>query len=300
MKKITEKILSAGLAAGVIASAFVPVAFAQTRFLGDVDNDGAVTTNDALMMLQSIVNEKTDELELQIADMDKDGKVTSNDALQALQTVVGILQPVEIKEEEELPQTKEEIVALYNEVLTNTYASEKVTITKSENTELVFDNLSPSFIKSTVNDIIKKNLKNTTETKTIENSPQTAEEFLVPTKLEAGGAATSTIESTANGYKIKIVLVKEKVDYKTAPKYNSQASKPVSGIAEIVAEAGATINSMNFEYTGTVITAEFNSDKQLLSLAHEMPLKFDADCKLGVNVKGNGSGVYNLTAEFTY
>ncbi len=58
-----------------------------TKFEGDIDSDGKVTSADALITLQMVVGltENND-----VADLDGDGAVTSNDALIVLQTVVGL------------------------------------------------------------------------------------------------------------------------------------------------------------------------------------------------------------------
>lgn len=58
---------------------------------GDVDADGRVTANDALLVLKNVVglNEFSDE-ESVSADLDLDGEITANDALQILKKVVGL------------------------------------------------------------------------------------------------------------------------------------------------------------------------------------------------------------------
>ena len=57
---------------------------------GDVDLDGIVTSNDALMILRhSIELESIDESVLALADMDGDGYITSADALAALKAYIG-------------------------------------------------------------------------------------------------------------------------------------------------------------------------------------------------------------------
>ena len=62
---------------------------------GDVDGDGVVTSNDALLILRhSIELEKLDESVLHLADMDGDGYVTSADALAALKEYIGEPDPV--------------------------------------------------------------------------------------------------------------------------------------------------------------------------------------------------------------
>ena len=84
------------------------------------------------------------------------------------------------------------------------------------------DNLSA--FKDLANSLIDKYAVPTEATETFKSEPEKAEKFLVPTALEADGAKEAKVEATENGYKVTITLVSETVDYKTAPKYNTQAS----------------------------------------------------------------------------
>lgn len=57
---------------------------------GDVNNDNAINSNDALMVLQSSAGIiKLDTTQKKYADMNKDGKINSSDALAILQKAVG-------------------------------------------------------------------------------------------------------------------------------------------------------------------------------------------------------------------
>ena len=67
----------------------------HTCFMGDVNNDGSVTANDARLILRHIVNLEDISLEgLPYADSDYDGKVTASDARNALRTAVNLEKPV--------------------------------------------------------------------------------------------------------------------------------------------------------------------------------------------------------------
>ncbi|MGN0605616.1 MAG: leucine-rich repeat protein [Oscillospiraceae bacterium] len=58
---------------------------------GDVDNDGQITSNDALNILQAVTGMvQLDNKQTKAADFDGDGNITSADALKILQTVVGM------------------------------------------------------------------------------------------------------------------------------------------------------------------------------------------------------------------
>lgn len=60
--------------------------------LGDVDEDGKITSTDASLILQHVVGiAALDSSGLSAADTDKDGKITSADASRILQYVVGLI-----------------------------------------------------------------------------------------------------------------------------------------------------------------------------------------------------------------
>ena len=64
---------------------------------GDVDGDGAVTTKDALMLMQAINEERilTDD-EFKRADLNKDGVLSSMEALRILQYINGNVNTLEM------------------------------------------------------------------------------------------------------------------------------------------------------------------------------------------------------------
>ena len=64
---------------------------AKTKTLGDVNGDGVINTEDALMVLQSVVGiTELDENAAKAADVNSDEKIDTQDALGILQYVVGI------------------------------------------------------------------------------------------------------------------------------------------------------------------------------------------------------------------
>ncbi|WP_417152229.1 hypothetical protein, partial [Ruminococcus sp.] len=192
-----------------------------------------------------------------------------------------------------------EAVEYYNNALKKAYASENVTIDKKTDVKVKIDNLSA--FKDLANSLIDKYAVPTKATETFKSEPEKAEKFLVPTALEADGAKEAKVEATENGYKVTITLVSETVDYKTAPKYNTQASLPLTDIAELAAQNNVTVKSSSFNYSGTVLTAEIDKDGNILSLNHTMPLKLSAKVRYGLmNIEGSGSGKYTLDATFTY
>lgn len=299
MNRFIKAGISVAAAAAIAASAS---AFSLAAdYYGDVNNDGAVNSSDALLLLNYTVGNEVKKINLDKADVNGDGSINSADALQILRISVGLIDPTEIKPEEKTPvdYDKEETINYYNDALKKAYASENVTINKKTDVKVKIDKLTA--FRDLANTLVEKYAVPTEATETFKSEPAKAEKFLVPTALEADGAKDAKVEATENGYKVTITLVSETVDYKTAPKYNTQASLPLTGIAEIAAQNNVTVKSSSFNYAGTVLTAEIDKDGNILSLNHTMPLQLAAKVKYGiVNVEGSGSGKYTLDATFTY
>lgn len=299
MNRFIKAGISVAAAAAIAASAS---AFSlAAEYYGDVNDDGAVNSSDALLLLNYTVGNEVKKINLDKADVNGDGSINSADALQILRISVGLIDPTEIKPEEKTPvdYDKEETIKYYNDALKKAYASENVTINKKTDVKVKIDKLTA--FRDLANTLVEKYAVPTEATETFKSEPAKAEKFLVPTALEADGAKDAKVEATENGYKVTITLVSETVDYKTAPKYNTQASLPLTGIAEIAAQNNVTVKSSSFNYAGTVLTAEIDKDGNILSLNHTMPLQLAAKVKYGiVNVEGSGSGKYTLDATFTY
>lgn len=299
MNRFIKAGISVAAAAAIAASAS---AFSLAAdYYGDVNDDGAVNSSDALLLLNYTVGNEVKKINLDKADVNGDGSINSADALQILRISVGLIDPTEIKPEEKTPvdYDKEETIKYYNNALKKAYASENVTIHKKTDVKVKIDKLTA--FRDLANTLVEKYAVPTEATETFKSEPAKAEKFLVPTALEADGAKDAKVEATENGYKVTITLVSETVDYKTAPKYNTQASLPLTGIAEIAAQNNVTVKSSSFNYAGTVLTAEIDKDGNILSLNHTMPLQLAAKVKYGiVNVEGSGSGKYTLDATFTY
>ena len=292
------------ITATAIAASAAAVSFA-VEYMGDVNNDGSVNSSDALSILRYSVGLDEADINLKKADINGDGQVNSSDALKVLNISVGIEDNIEYKDPEEtktpVNYSKEEAVKYYNEALKKAYASEKVTIKKNTDINVKLDKFKPNLFLSTVNGLIKDLAVPTEETKTFESNAVDAEKFLVPTALEADGAKDYKVEKTENGYKVTITLVGEVVDYKTMPKYNTQTSLPIAGIADMAKKYNITVNSSKLDYSGTVITAEIDNSGNIISLNHTMPLAVEAKARYGINnIEGSGSGQYTLDAVFTY
>lgn len=303
--KIVSLVLSAVLAAVCMTSVFA------ADLIGDVNSDGAITSSDALALLQYSVGDEPENFNILVADLTLDGVINSSDALKVLEICVGLAEdpnkPVDPDPEEPdpIPQTKEEIVAYYNQALLDSYAAEQVQISYNTNVEVIIDKFEPKSLLGLANDLLAENAKPTSKSKIFKNGVsaegKTPESFLVPTKLEADGAASATITETENGCKVVITLVSETCDHKGAPKYNTQASLPLAIPLDEVEKYGAKINSSSFTYPGTVITAEIDNDGHVTSLNHSMDLFVKADGRYIVQkVAVEGHGSYTLDANFDY
>ncbi len=297
-----NRLIKAGISVAAAAVAASASAFSlAAEYYGDVNNDGAVNSSDALLLLNYTVGNEVKSINLDKADVNGDGSINSADALQILKISVGLIDPTEIKPEEKTPvdYNKEETVKYYNEALRKAYASKNVTINKKTDVKVKIDKLTA--FRDIANGLIEQYAVPSEATETFQSDPAKAEKFLVPTALEADGAKEAKVETTENGYKVTITLVGETVDYKTAPKYNTQASLPLTGIEELARQNGVTVKSSAFNYTGTVLTAEIDKDGNILSLNHTMPLQLAAKVKYGIiGIEGSGSGLYTLDATFTY
>ena len=302
MKRTFKTIISAALAGAFALSSFTG-AYA-VKYMGDLDGDGNVNSSDALTILKYVVGLETDEFDFKVADLDGDGNLTSGDALEILRTCVGQTELVEIKENEnpEKPNlsTKQEIVDYYKKSLKDAYNSENVTVDKTETVAITLDSLKPSKAKSIADSLIKSNSAPKNNKKTFTSNAQEAEKFLVPNILEADGVAVATAAETETGYEISITLVEEKVDTKTKPKYNGQASLPLD--LNSLGLSSLKVTSGGFEYPGTVITAKTDKSGKLLSLKHTMPLAFDAtgDISFIKGAAATGHGTYTLDVTFAY
>ncbi len=92
---------------------------ASAATLGDVNGDGNVNSNDALMILKYSVGLEAGDFLTNRADMNGDGQINSSDALTVLKTSVGLIDPEEILSE------KSEILEFYNNAIDKTYSEAK-------------------------------------------------------------------------------------------------------------------------------------------------------------------------------
>lgn len=80
--KLIKKLSAIGLSSALIFSS-IPSFEAKAAVLGDVNNDGKLTAEDATMVLidfANIIAQNGSKLDLSVADVTKDGKITAEDA----------------------------------------------------------------------------------------------------------------------------------------------------------------------------------------------------------------------------
>lgn len=201
----SRKVLSVIIAI-IVAISMVTVSFA--RYKGDINDDGEVNSNDALMVLKYAVGSFS-EIDTTVADMDGDGRVNSNDALLILKTSVGSLDKVEIEETPEtpdtpdtpgVPQSKEDIVALYNAAI-NKVVEEKAGYSKKRTTTV--SELDAGSYTSVASGIVKDFLGEGTNE--VKNTKGTAK-YLAKSTLTSSDVTSATCELNGKNYTITLNL----------------------------------------------------------------------------------------------
>lgn len=266
----------------VLAVSLMPTAFAASK--GDVNGDGNVLSNDALMVLQYSVGQlKT--IDKTKADVNKDGAVNSADALTILQICVGLIGGFD------MPKNVQEIVTLYNSAIKTTYNKDKMTLKytnkDSGTTTDITANKSTPYNDSTSKTVECQNGKYKTNGAKIES--------LNPGfTLDYKGVSTATIKDAGNGkYIIKITLKEEKTDIFKMPVYNKQAALPFVYTDE--ATSGTST------YTGTTLELTIDGNADALALNLKMP--YSCEYKSNVNGKSHSMkdiGCVDYSATYTF
>lgn len=118
MKTVYKKLTAVLCAAAIFLLCILSgSALEAKRYLGDIDNDGTVSTADAreilLIALEITSRESLDEEQLLCADVDENGKINSVDARLALLTAIGVEEPEEVSFE--FKPRKNELLKKLNE-----------------------------------------------------------------------------------------------------------------------------------------------------------------------------------------
>lgn len=274
-----KKIISAIIALSMLVC-LMPAAFAAQK--GDVNNDGNVTSGDALLVLQYAVGQvKT--IDKTRADVNGDGAINSADALIILQICVGLLSSEDI--------SVKDTVALYNKALKTTYYKKALTL-KYTSTDT-----------GTISDLTaKKNTPfNDKTSKTLEYqdginkiTKDKVEETNPGFSLDSNGVKSVSVQKNSNGTRtVKIVLKEEKTDIFKLPVYNKQAAMPFVYTDEAI--SGTTV------YTGTTLTLVINSKDEAVSLDIKMPYVCDYTQKVSGSIHSmRDTGTAGYTAEYSF
>lgn len=147
-KKITAVFLATAIFVLCVSGGF---ALDVKRYLGDLDNDGEVSSADArsilLVALEITAPENLSEEELLCADVDGNGSVTVADAREALLVALGIKEPCEVVFEFK-PQ-KEELLALINGYRSKLSENSLSPLTLSPELSELADNAAKEFTEET-------------------------------------------------------------------------------------------------------------------------------------------------------
>ena len=199
-----------------------------------------------------------------------------------------------------------QIVNYYNTCLKNTYSLPKLTIEKTEDIDIVIDDVKPggSLIAKLGNKIISKYATATTYKDTFANGKSTtggddAQEFSMHANLVPAGAKSASIKKSGSGYEINIAVVPEKATLEKRPTYNSQCSNPLDLAA--VDLFGIEVTQGDFNYPGTTLKAVVDANGRVISAVCTMPMNgTGAGGKLGINGSATVHGSMIKSAKFSF
>ena len=271
----------------VVAISMVTVSFA--RYKGDINDDGAVNSNDALMVLKYAVGSLS-EIDNSVADMDGDGQVNSNDALSILRTSVGSLDKVEIEEAPEtpdtpgVPQSKEDIIALYNAAI-NKVVEEKSGYSKKRTTTV--SELDAGSYTSVASGIVKDFLGE--GTKEVKNSKGTAK-YLAKSTLASSDVTSATCELNGKNYTITLNLANGSSSATSASKKDTSA---ISKCGLITGKSVTDeIDYINSECIYTSVTAEKVNVEKITST--------NSNAKIVIVIDSETGKMISYTASFDW
>lgn len=287
-------------------------AIAFSKSMGDVNSDGNVNSSDALLILKSSVGMNPENFNASLADMNEDGNINSSDALIVLKISVGLIQPDEEKENP-LKFDKSQLIKYYNDCLRNSYSHE-INATKVEQVDVKVSDVglggsAAINTDSLVNSIIANNTKNNgvVQTKSFTNGKATddnspVEKFVAPANLYNEAVKTINIQKNGTGYKVVIVLNPETCSHTETAEYNASCTWPLD-INVIDFGSAVTIQECTFNYPGTKLTANIDSEGRVTTLTTEMPLDVtSAKAKaVGINITvGSISGKWTCINEMNF
>lgn len=208
--------------------------------------------------------------------------------------------------------SKNQLIAYYNNCLKNSYSQSRMTDTKVEHVDVSVKDIDIGNLNIDVdkfaNSIIENNTKNNDKpnTKTfsrgVASDGTAASTFVLPTNLYAAAVKTANVNQNGNGYVVTFTLNQESCSHTGTAAYNASCAWPLD-INSIDFGSAVTIQSCTFNYPGTKLTANIDSQGRVSSVKVEMPLTVsNAQGKaLGVTIKvGAISGKWICTNTMTF
>lgn len=208
--------------------------------------------------------------------------------------------------------SKNQLIAYYNNCLKNAYSQSKMTDTKVEHVDVSISGVDIGSLNIDVdkfaNSIIENNTKNNdkpntkTFTKGVASDGTAANQFILPTNLYADAVKTANVSKNGSGYVVTFTLNQESCSHTGTAAYNASCAWPLD-IGVIDFGSAVTIQSCTFNYPGTKLTANIDSQGRVSSVKVEMPLTVaNAQGKaLGVTIKvGAISGKWTCTNTMTF
>lgn len=181
-----------------------------------------------------------------------------------------------------LGYNKNQIVAYYNTCLQSSYAQPKMTDKKTEKVTIGVDSVTINgkangTVTSIANSIASSNQKQTEESKSFSSGRSSdgtaASTYVLPANLSSAGVRSASISRSGSGYKVVITLVAESCGHTSKPPYNASCAWPLD-INEVAGalKGFADITKAQFDYPGTMLTANIDAAGRVSYVRVDMPL----------------------------
>ena len=181
-----------------------------------------------------------------------------------------------------LAYNKNQIVAYYNTCLQSSYAQTKMTDVKTEKVTIDVDSVTINgrengTVTNMANLIANNNQKQIEDSKSfsigISSDGTAASTFVLPANLSSAGVKSASISKSGRGYKVVITLISESCGHNTKPPYNASCAWPLD-INEVdgALNGFAKITNAQFDYPGTMLTANIDAAGRVSYVRVDMPL----------------------------
>lgn len=209
-----------------------------------------------------------------------------------------------------VPSSTDEIVAKYNEVINAAKKTQNATIHKTNNTTIEVTDLSVSFLKGTVNNILSGLVKPIDETYTLTNGANengtTASDIITPggrdVALKAEGVTSATATPDGDGYKMTIVLVSEKSTFDGTntvnPVHHESCLSPLNLATLDISPA--KITSADMSYPGATLNVTVDGQGRVTRYEYTLPMEGTGAGSLGPTIELGLKGEMVETFDITY